>query len=146
MSHSMKRLGTGGMILLFTMLGGIRMSMAQTDEQGVTRGGSMRKIHIDRFVLPEAGVPEFLSQMKVNREFIRTLPGFLGDSAFLSNDGAGHTTIVTIATWRDEQALAEAKRSVVERYQKMGFNPAAFLARLHVTGDRGVFDPLDGER
>lgn len=54
--------------------------MAQKTDQsaGINSPGkksNMQLVFIDRFVVPNTAKAEFLERMKINRDFIKTLPG-----------------------------------------------------------------------
>ncbi|RPD40585.1 ester cyclase [Chitinophaga barathri] len=94
---------------------------------------------IDKFMVPAAAKDEFMKRTNINRQFIKTLPGFIEDEAYTSTDKDGNLHCVTIATWENAGALQKAKEKVQEFYQKDGFDPAEMLKRLHITMDRAVY-------
>jgi hypothetical protein len=102
----------------------------------------MKQIFIDQFVIPENAKQEFMERMNFNRDFIKNLPGFMGDAAYERNDGNGNIICVTIATWESEGALSKAKAAVQTEYQRTGFNPQELLTRLNITMDRNVYQPM----
>lgn len=97
---------------------------------------------IDRFVVPAVARNEFLARVKINRDFIRQLPGFAGDEAVERIDEKGNTELITIALWRDAEALGHAKEAVQAYYLQEGFEPAAMMKRLGITMERGVYMPV----
>ena len=102
----------------------------------------MNQILIDRFVVPENSKKEFLRRMKINRAFIKTLPGFVKDSAYQQTNGDGESNFVTIAVWENPDALENAKREVAAEYKKQNFEMPAFLERLNIKIDRAIYQEL----
>lgn len=98
-------------------------------------------IFIDRFVVPASALTEFKQRVKINRELIRTIPGFIEDAAFESKDSNGNTIYVTVAQWTSQESLQKAKEAVQSACKKEGFDIAAMLRRLNITLDRQEFKP-----
>lgn len=99
----------------------------------------MKQVLIDKFVLPKNAVEEFSERMNYNRNFIKNLPGFIEDAAFERVDDSGNVNIITVAVWKNIEALKKAKEAVQSEYQRIGFNPPELLSRLNVTSERGVY-------
>jgi predicted ester cyclase/heme-degrading monooxygenase HmoA len=97
---------------------------------------------IDKFSVPKTSVEEFVKQMNYNREFIKTLPGFISDQAFEQNNTEDTLTIITIAVWENPDKLNEAKTAVQAEYERIGFNPAEFYQRLNIKMERGQYTKL----
>jgi heme-degrading monooxygenase HmoA len=102
----------------------------------------MQQIFIDKFVIPQNAKQEFTERMNFNREFIKNLPGFLGDIAYEREDENGNAICITVATWENEDALNQAKVAVQAEYQRINFNPAELLSRLHITMERDTYQPV----
>ncbi|WP_127128534.1 ester cyclase [Pseudoflavitalea rhizosphaerae] len=98
-------------------------------------------IFIDRFVVPASALTEFKQRVKINRELIRTIPGFIEDATFENKDSNGNTIYVTIAQWTSQESLQKAKEAVQAAYKKEGFDIAAMLSRLNITLDRQQLKP-----
>ena len=94
---------------------------------------------IDTFTIPGNVSEEFMQRVKINRDFIKKLPGFVEDAAFQRRDEHGNVIFMTIAVWENEQAVQHAKNEVQAEYKREGFNPAEFLKKLNITMDRGIF-------
>lgn len=94
---------------------------------------------IDKFLVPPAGKQEFYERTRVNREFIKQLPGFIEDAAYEYTDNNGNLVCVTVALWESPEALNKAREAVQSEYKKTGFDAAAMLKRLNITADRGVY-------
>lgn len=94
---------------------------------------------IDKFLVPADAKNEFMERTGINRSFIRKLPGFIEDAVYERTDEQGNFIIVTVAVWKDEEALRQAKDAVQAEYRKQGFNPAEMMQRLHIVMDRGIY-------
>jgi predicted ester cyclase len=94
---------------------------------------------IDRFFVPVKAIPEFCQRMKINREFIKSLPGFMGDQAYEYSDEEGNLICITVALWESRNAVDRAKVSVQAEYKRQAFDPDDMMTRLQIVLDRGVF-------
>ncbi len=94
---------------------------------------------IDKFFVPAAAIPEFRQRVKINREMIKQLPGFMEDAAYEYKDADGNLICVTVALWQSQEALNKAKEAVQAAYKKEGFDAPAMFKRLGITADRGVY-------
>jgi steroid delta-isomerase-like uncharacterized protein len=95
---------------------------------------------IDKFHVPAPGLQEFLERVRVNRTLLETLPGFIRDEAYSHADDQGNITFITVAVWKDQASIDQAKKAVQESYQKEGFNMPAFISRLGITMERGLYE------
>jgi steroid delta-isomerase-like uncharacterized protein len=87
---------------------------------------------IDTFTVPAASRDEFEAAMRRNREYIRTLDGFRGDTVLVRTQGESFD-IATIAVWESRAAIARAKQQVVAFYERIGFDMPKTIARWGVT-------------
>ncbi|MBC9911411.1 ester cyclase [Chitinophaga varians] len=94
---------------------------------------------IDKFTVPAQAVAEFTERVNYNRSFIRQLEGFITDKVYQHQEENGQIAIVTVATWKNQGSLDNAKAQVMEEYKRIGFEPAAFYQRLGIKMDRGVY-------
>jgi steroid delta-isomerase-like uncharacterized protein len=94
---------------------------------------------IDKFLVPANGKQEFMERLKINRDFLKKLPGFIEDAAYERTDENGNLVFITIAVWENEDAIKKAKEAVQAEYKKQGFNMPAMLERLNITMDRGLY-------
>ncbi|WP_158286466.1 ester cyclase [Chitinophaga sp. S165] len=99
-------------------------------------------VFIDKFIVPPAGAKEFFDRVKINRDLIKTLPGFIRDAAYSHTDDNGKLVCVTVAVWADEIAFRQAKEVVQASYKKEGFDMPGMLKRLNITIDRGVYKEI----
>src|SRR5258708_560845 len=94
---------------------------------------------IDKFIVPENAEQEFKERVKINRDFIKTLKGFIEDAAYEGRDGQGNMIYLTIAVWDSEAAVRDAKEAVQAEYKKEGFDPAEMIGRLKISTDQRIY-------
>ena len=94
---------------------------------------------IDKFLVPVKAKEAFIERVKINRSFIKTLPGFIEDHAYERTDENGNLIFITIAVWENEEFVKKAKEVVQAEYKRQGFNMPQFLEQLHITMDRGLY-------
>lgn len=94
---------------------------------------------IDKFLVPATAKTAFYERVKINRDFIKTLPGFIQDAAYEYTDNAGNLIFVTMAIWANKEALAKAKEKVQAEYKKQNFDPAEMFKKLNISIDRGIY-------
>jgi predicted ester cyclase len=94
---------------------------------------------IDKFLVPAPAIKEFKERVKINRDFIKKLPGFIEDAAYEYTDNDGNLILVTVATWQNQEALNKAKEAVQAEYKKTDFDAPAMFKRLNITMDRGIY-------
>jgi heme-degrading monooxygenase HmoA len=102
-----------------------------------------RKVLIDKFFIPKEAKTEFVTRMKLNRDFIKNVPGFAGDHVYEQTDENGDFILVTVATWQSDEALKNAKEAVQREYQRINFNPPEMLNRLHIRMERDIYSELE---
>ena len=158
-----KKITNDGMAIFTFRNGRITAAMLQTDRLGFLQGvdvlpaeigngpvvptttgvpGSIPLYFIDKFFVPAPAIDEFMERMTKNRTLLKTLPGFERDEAYSYKDKDGNLICVTIAVWKDRDAIEKAKQAVQTEYEKEGFNMSAMLTRLHITIDRGVYSTV----
>lgn len=98
---------------------------------------------IDKFFVPAKAKKEFYERVRINRGFIKQLPGFVEDAAYEYTDDNGDLIFVTVAQWENKEALGKAKEAVQEEYKKEGFDMPGMLKRLGITVDRGVYAEVE---
>lgn len=94
---------------------------------------------IDKFLVPANAITEFKERTTFNRQFIKTLPGFITDAEYVYTDEQGNLICITVAQWENREALAKAKERVQAKYKEQEFNPAEMFKRLGITADRGIY-------
>lgn len=98
---------------------------------------------IDKFIVPQKSGEEFIRQMKYNRNFIKDLAGFVKGEAYEQRDEEGNLTVITTATWKNQDYLNEAKDLVQAEFKRINFNPPAFYQRLNIKLERGIFTYIE---
>jgi len=94
---------------------------------------------IDKFLVPKNSTEEFTQRMNYNRNFIKNLPGFIEDKVYEQRDEEGNLNIITIAVWASQHHVADAKNAVESEYKRIEFNMPAFIGRLNVKHERGLY-------
>lgn len=102
-----------------------------------------KQILIDKFFIPQKSLEEFNQRMTYNRNFIKNLPGFIKDEVFVQTTEDGSLTVITVATWENQESLTKAKDVVQNEYKRIGFNPVEFYQRLNIKMERGLFYHMD---
>jgi len=103
----------------------------------------VHQIFIDKFVIPESSFDEFSDRMNYNREFIKKISGFIQDKVYKNKDEQENILIITIAEWKDELSLKNAKELVQNEYKRINFNPQEFMLRLNVKMERGTYHEIN---
>jgi enolase len=99
----------------------------------------MKQIFIDQFIVPATARQEFKERMKINRDFIKNLEGFIEDKAYERYDEQGNLICITTAIWQNEEVLQKAKEAVQQLYQQQSFDMKAMLQRLNVSMERHTY-------
>lgn len=102
-----------------------------------------KQILIDKFFIPKNSIEEFNQRMKYNRDFIKNLPGFIKDEVFVQTAEDGSLTVITVATWENQERLTRARDVVQNEYKRIGFNPVEFYQRLNIKMERGLFQDME---
>lgn len=97
---------------------------------------------IDQFSIPEKSIPEFIKQMNLNRDFVKTLPGYIKGEGFQHYDKDGNLILITIAVWENQDQLNKAKSAIQTEFKRTGFNPSVFYKLLQIKMERGEFTSL----
>jgi len=98
-----------------------------------------KQILIDKFFVPKNSLIEFIERMNYNRNFIKNLPGFIRDEVYKQNDEEGNLNVVTVAVWKNQDSINDAKNNIQAEYKRIGFNPADFYKRLNIKQERGIY-------
>lgn len=76
--------------------------------------------------------------------FLRTLPGFRGHAVYVKSARPSRFDVVTVATWESQAAVDHAVGQVRAHHGRIGFDPAAAMARWGVKAELGFFRPAPG--
>lgn len=94
---------------------------------------------VDKFIIPKNAMEEFTQRMQYNRNFIKSISGFIKDEVITYEDAKGDIILMTIAVWQNQSFLDEAKQLVEAEYEKINFTPAKFTERLNIKMEREVY-------
>ncbi|MCF3643133.1 antibiotic biosynthesis monooxygenase [Rhizobium sp. TRM95111] len=97
----------------------------------------------DKFTVPAAARSEFLDRVAATHALLRTQPGFVRDLILEKENGVATVDVVTVAEWRDEAAILQAKATIAEAHRRMGFDPGELMARLGIKADMGTYRAVD---
>lgn len=97
---------------------------------------------VDRFIIPEKSISEFIKQMNLNRNFVKTQSGYIRGEAFQYFDNRRNLILMTIAVWKNQDYLDKAKKAMQTEFKRVDFNPVEFNKRLHIKMDRGEFESI----
>lgn len=113
-----------------------------SDPQQIQNSITQPIIFIDAFVVPENARKAFLERMEINRDFIRTLPGFVEDHAYEKTIGDGKFNYITVVKWESEDAVNNAKKEVTSLYVSQNFNIQEFFSKLNITLERATYTEM----
>jgi steroid delta-isomerase-like uncharacterized protein len=141
-----KLITNGGMATFSLRDGKIIEGQLQTDRQGfvqqVAAPASEQTCLIDKFFIPAGAKDEFYERMKINRDFIKKLPGFIEDAAYTYPDENDNLICVTVARWRNMDFINKAREAVQAEYKRENFDMPGMLKRLNISIDRGIYKPF----
>lgn len=107
---------------------------------GAAREGTSL-MRIDRFTCPRDQLAAFKDRLAIIHHYLEGLDGCLYSRIAVS-ESEEDARIVTVVEWRDQTALADARAAVNRFYEKLGFDPAAFLTERGIKGDFGTYGSL----
>jgi heme-degrading monooxygenase HmoA len=139
----MRKIYQAGVLLLFSAIAITAQAQNKVapGRSSQSKKSKMEVVLIDRFVVPAAAKSEFLERANINRNFIKSLPGFVGDNVY-EEDGETESRVVTVAVWASEEAFQNARASVTEYYRQQGFDMPALIKRLNIQMERGIYKRL----
>ena len=115
-----------------------KMNTDQTRKQSETT----QQVLIDQFFVPKNAKQEFDERMKLSRDFIIKLPGFIEDNVYERTDENGDFICITMASWENEEVIKNAKQAVQAEYKREGFDMQGMLKRLNITIERGIYNKI----
>jgi len=125
-------------LTLFTIKTDAQTAIVNSERES-KKSATMKQIFIDKFTVPEKSKQEFLERVRINRNFIKHLNGFIKDDAYERTDDNGNLIYMTIAVWENEAVLKKAKEIVQAEYKKEGFNISEMFERLHIVMERNIY-------
>lgn len=116
-----------------------QLQLLPSDITLIQRGNKGQIAFIDRFVVPKNSMKEFAERVTINRNYIKSLSGFVRDETYVSeNAGRNALIVITVALWENAMALQKARDAVQEFYRQEGFDPGRFMEKLNVEMERTV--------
>ncbi len=94
---------------------------------------------IDRFVVPAEALPDFMKRLRFTQKTLDALPGCKQNLVLEQEGKAGEFNIITLVEWSDAEAITAAIATMHAKYVDEGFDPAAFMQKLSVRADMGVY-------
>ncbi|SEH86486.1 hypothetical protein SAMN02927937_01841 [Paenimyroides aquimaris] len=98
---------------------------------------------IDKITVPVRAVSEYSEKSVYIRNILRQQAGFVKYEIFQQEDEGGNLTIITIATWKNQQHLDRAKSIIQEEMKKTGLNIPEFLKQHGISMERGIYYSVD---
>lgn len=105
----------------------------------LTQGSDNHAFFVDKFRIPKDAIAPFRERMNYNRDYIKTLPGFVRDEVIAQQTNGGDLLLMTIAEWKSQQHLDEAKKLVQAEYHRTNFNAVEFTGSLGIQMERELY-------
>jgi heme-degrading monooxygenase HmoA len=97
---------------------------------------------VDKFAVPADALPAFLARVKWVDQLLAQMPGCRQNLVLTqAGESGSEFNVTTIVEWESAEAMAAAKARAQRRYAEEGFDPAAFMRRVGVRADVGVYAP-----
>jgi heme-degrading monooxygenase HmoA len=94
---------------------------------------------IDKFIVPEAAMAEFMPRVHHVDRLLGQLPGCRQSRVLTQTGGTGVFNVVTIVEWDSEEAIRNARSTMQAHYEREGFDTEAFMRRLGVQADLALY-------
>jgi heme-degrading monooxygenase HmoA len=105
----------------------------------IPAGHTASIFRIDRFVVPAEALPIFMERLRFTQQTLDTVPGCKQNLVLQQDGNPGEFNIITLVEWNDADAMTAAKATMQAKYAAEGFDPAAFIQKLGVQADMGVY-------
>jgi hypothetical protein len=102
-------------------------------------GNAASVFRVDKFIVPADALPTFMDQVRRTQRALDALAGCQQNLVLTQTAGPGEFNVVTLVEWADAQALAAAKAVMQQKYAEEGFDATAFMQRLGVRADMGLY-------
>lgn len=109
----------------------------------MTDDPAARIYRVDKFKVPPAARDEFLARVRETHAILRVQPGLVDEFLLEQAAGPGAFNFVTVAIWRDADAIEQARAAVEANRARSGFDPAQMLARLGIEADMANYTRLE---
>jgi len=77
--------------------------------------------------------------LRFTQQTLDTVPGCKQNLVLKQEGRPGEFNIITLVEWSNAEAIAAAKATMQTKYTEEGFDPAAFIQKLSVQADMGVY-------
>jgi heme-degrading monooxygenase HmoA len=95
---------------------------------------------VDKFAVPADALSAFLARVKWVDRVLGEMPGCRQNLVLTqAGETSSEFNVTTIVEWESAEAMAAAKARAQRRYAEEGFDPAAFMRRVGVRADLGVY-------
>jgi hypothetical protein len=101
-----------------------------------------RVYRIDRLTVPAAARGELLEAVRGTHRVLRRQAGFVSDRIVEKPAGPGVSTIITIAEWENASVVDTVRKAVEAYHREIGFDREAFLKRLGITLEIGLYSTV----
>lgn len=98
---------------------------------------------IDKIIVPVKAASAYHEKSVYIRNILRQQPGFVKYEIFQQEDVDGNLTIITIATWKNQQHLDLAKSVIQEEMRKTGLDMPEFLKQQGIAMERSIYYPVE---
>ena len=94
---------------------------------------------IDKFAVPQDALAAFLERLRWVDQALGAMPGCKQSLVLTQLGDTSEFNVTTVVEWASPEAMAAAKALIQKRYAEEGFNPPAFMQRLGVKADMGLY-------
>ncbi|MDO5637625.1 MAG: hypothetical protein Q4G18_10320 [Myroides sp.] len=98
---------------------------------------------IDKITVPVKAVSEYSEKSVYIRNILRQQAGFVKYEIFQQEDEGSNLTIITIATWKNQHHLDNAKSVMQQEMKKIDLNMPEFLKQQGISMERGIYYSVD---
>ncbi len=95
---------------------------------------------VDKFVIPASARDEFFARANAAKDFLQRQEGFVRSTYLEQFAGPGEFNVVTIAEWKSQAHIEQAKVAMAAMVEREGIEPQEqFQRRLDIKADPGFF-------
>lgn len=100
----------------------------------------METVLVDLFVVPKESMTAFVEQAREAQRFVRSQPGFIEGYLYEKKAGDNRYNVLTMAVWKNQAAVENAKQAVADEFRKRGVDRQEFIKKLNIEMIRSVYD------
>ena len=108
-----------------------------SNASSVTASASV--FRVDTFVVPADALPTFIEQVRRIQQMLSSVPGRQQNLVLTQTEGSREFNVMTLVGWVSTEAMVAAKAVMQGRYAEEGFDPPAFMQRLGVRANIGLY-------